>query len=199
MAWLDFLKNGNELSELLIEGNNPYGARLLSQGDVDQLRDHVQPGERVLGYVLGRVLNAGRGLWVLTDQHLLISEDDQRSAVLRLALKDIAQAECVKGKYGYTLRVRSGGQQRSVYGAAGHLAAVFYQALGQKVSCSPVFKPASLDVDDVAEVVHRFCDAALRLQPGISVEADVQILVARLAEEVANHAGQPPARAAATH
>jgi hypothetical protein len=154
MAWLDFLKSGNELSELLIEGNNPYAARLLAQGDVDQLRDHVKPGERVLGYVLGRVVGAGRGLWVLTDQHLVISEDDQRTAVHRLALKDIAAAECVKGKYGYTLRVRSGGQQRSVYGAAAHLAAVFYQALGQQVSCSPVAKPASLDADDVAEVVH---------------------------------------------
>lgn len=199
MAWLDFLKNGNELTELLIEGNNPYSARLLSQGDVDQLRDHVQPGERVLGYVLGRVVGAGRGLWVLTDQHLLISEDDQRSAVVRLALKDMEAADCVKGKYGYTLRVRAGGQQRSVYGAAGHLAAVFYQALGQKVSCSPIFKPASLDADDVAEAVHRFCDAALRLQPGITVEADVQVLVARLAQEVADHAGQPHPQTAAAH
>ena len=54
MAWLDFLKNGNELSELLIEGNNPYGAQLLKQADVDQMRNHIQPDERVLGYVLGR-------------------------------------------------------------------------------------------------------------------------------------------------
>lgn len=197
MAWLDFLKNGNELSELLIEGNNPYGARLLSQGDVDQLRDQVQPGERVLGYVLGRVVSAGRGLWLLTDQHLLISEDDRRSGVIRLALGDIDAAECAKGKYGYTLRVRSGGRQCSVYGAAAHLAAVIYQALSQKVSCSPVSKPATLDADDLAEVVHRFSDAALRLQPGIALEADVQILVARLAQEVANHALQPQGRLAA--
>ena len=41
MAWLDFLKNGNELSELLIEGNNPYGSNLLKQADVDQMRDHI--------------------------------------------------------------------------------------------------------------------------------------------------------------
>lgn len=199
MAWLDFLKNGNELSELLIEGGNPYSARLLSQAEVDQLRSHVKPGERVLGYVLGRVVGAGRGLWLLTDQQLLISEDDRSTAVHRLALKDIAAAECAKGKYGYTLRVRAGGQQRSVYGAAAHLAAVFYQALGQKVPCSPVAKPASLDADDVAEVVHRFCDAALRLQPGVTVEADVQILVAQLAQEVSDHASQPAGSALAAH
>ena len=46
MAWLDILKNGNELSELLIEGNNPYSARMLAHGDVDQLRSHIKPGER---------------------------------------------------------------------------------------------------------------------------------------------------------
>ena len=68
MAWLDFLKNGNELSELLIEGNNPYGAQLLKQADVDQMRDHIQPDERVLGYVLGRVVLAGRGLWLLAER-----------------------------------------------------------------------------------------------------------------------------------
>ena len=195
MAWLDFFKNGNALSELLIEGQNPYGASLLSQGDVDQLRDQVRPGERVLGYVLGRVVGADRGLWLLTDQHLLISERQDAAPVQRLVLTDITAAECVKGKYGYTLRVVSGGQQRSVYGAAAHLAAVFYRALGQSVSCAPVAKPARLDADDVAEVVHRFCDAALRLQPGVTVEADVQMLIAQLAQEVGVHAGQPLSQA----
>jgi hypothetical protein len=48
-------------------------------------------------------------------------------------------------------------------------------------------------------VVHRFCDAALRLQPGITVEADVQVLVAQLAQEVADHAGQPAGSAVAAH
>ena len=73
MAWLDFMKNGNELSELLIEGQNPYGTQLLKQADLDQMRQHIQPDERVLAYVLGRVVLAGRGLWLLTDRHLLIS------------------------------------------------------------------------------------------------------------------------------
>ena len=149
MAWLDFLKNGNELSELLIEGNNPYSAHLLRQADVDQMRNHIQPNERVLGYVLGRVVLSGRGLWLLTDRHLLVSENDTDTLVHHFALKDITQAECVKGKYGYTLRVTAAGQQRSVYGASSHLAAVFYRALGQKVSYSPVYKPTALDADDV--------------------------------------------------
>ena len=153
MAWLDFLKNGNELSELLIEGQNPYGASLLKQTDVDQLRDHVKPQERVLAYVLGRVVLAGRGLWLLTDQQLLVSEHDSGSQVHHFALGDITQAECVKGKYGYTLRVTAAGQLRSVYGASAHMAAVFYRALGQKVRCTPVFKPTALDADDVAEAL----------------------------------------------
>jgi hypothetical protein len=185
MAWLDFLKNGNELSELLIEGHNPYGAQLLKQADVDQMRDHIQPGERVFGYVLGRVVLAGRGLWLLTDQNLLISENDSGNLVHHFALKDITQAECVKGKYGYTLRVTAAGQQRSVYGASSHLAAVFYRALGQKAPCSPVYKPTALDADDVAEVVHHFSDAALRLQPVAWVNADARALIAQLAQDAA--------------
>eukprot|EP01036_Dinobryon_divergens_P018003 gene18003-24495_t len=96
MAWLDFLKNGNELSELLIEGQNPYSASLLKQTDVDQLRDHVKPQERVLAYVLGRVVLAGRGLWLLTDQQLLISEHDSGNLVHHFALSDITEAECLK-------------------------------------------------------------------------------------------------------
>jgi hypothetical protein len=186
MAWLDFLKNGNELSELLIEGNNPYGAQLLKQADVDQMRDHIKPDERVLGYVLGRVVLSGRGLWLLTDQNLLISENDSGTLVHRFALKDITEAECVKGKYGYTLRVVAAGQQRSVYGASAHMAAVFYRALGQKVRCSPVYKPSALDADDVAEVVHHFSDAALRLQPVAMVNADARALIAQLAQDAAS-------------
>ena len=187
MAWLDFLKNGNELSELLIEGQNPYGAQLLKQADVDQMRDHLQPGERVLAYVLGRVVLAGRGLWLLTDQNLLISENDRGTLVHHLALKDITQAECIKGKYGYTLRVTAAGQQRSVYGASSHLAAVFYRALGQKAPCSPVLKPTHLNADDVAEVVHHFSDAALRLQPVAMVNADARALIAQLVQDAADH------------
>ena len=185
MAWLDFLKNGNELSELLIEGNNPYGAQLLKQADVDQMRQHIQPDERVLAYVLGRVVLAGRGLWLLTDRHLLISENDTGSLVHHFALRDITEAECLKGKYGYTLRVTAAGQQRSVYGASAHMAAVFYRALAQKAPCSPVFKPTALNADDVAEVVHHFSDAALRLQPVALVNADARALIAQLAQDAA--------------
>jgi hypothetical protein len=186
MAWLDFLKNGNELSELLIEGANPYGASLLKQADVDQLRDHIHPQERVLAYVLGRVVLAGRGLWLLTDQQLLVSEHDSGNLVHHFALGDITEAECVKGKYGYTLRVTAAGQQRSVYGASAHMAAVFYRALGQKARCTPVYKPTALNADDVAEVVHHFCDAALRLQPVAMVNADARALIAQLAQDAAN-------------
>ncbi|PVE06981.1 hypothetical protein [Limnohabitans sp. Rim28] len=185
MAWLDFLKNGNELSELLIEGANPYGAQLLKNADVDQMRDHIQPTERVLAYVLGRVVLSGRGLWLLTDQQLLVSENDSGSLVHRFALTDVTEAECVKGKYGYTLRVTAAGQQRSVYGASAHMAAVFYRALGQKVRCMPVAKPTALNADDVAEVVHHFSDAALRLQPVALVNADARALIAQLAQDAA--------------
>jgi ketosteroid isomerase-like protein len=57
--------------------------------------------------------------------------------------------------------------------------------LGQKVRCAPVHKPTALDADDVAEVVHHFSDAALRLQPVAMVNADARALIAQLAQDAA--------------
>jgi hypothetical protein len=162
MVWLDFLKNGNELTELLIEGNNPYGACLLKPTDVAQIKPHLQPAEQVQAYVLGRVVKAGRGLWLLTDQHLFISQDDSTSEVHVLKLSELSQVECLKGKYGYTLRASAAGHQFSVYGTAAQLVVPFYQKLSQQTNCSPMVKPPSLDEDDVAQALHHFNDAALR-------------------------------------
>jgi len=163
MAWLDFLKNGNEMTELLIEGNNPYGASMLKTTDVDQMVRHIQPADQVQAYVLGRVVLAGRGLWVLTQQQLLISEQDIGHEVHAFPLTQLSQAECEKGKYGYTLRVTASGQRFSMYGASAQMAALFYEKLGQSVQCAPVKKPATLDADDVAQAHHHFSDAASRL------------------------------------
>jgi hypothetical protein len=179
MAWLDFLKNGNELTELLIEGTNPYGNCLLKQVDVDTLRDHIAPEDQVLAYVLGRVTLAGRGLWVLTDTQLLISESDSDKRVHAYKLQDISAAECVKGKYGYTLRIVAMGQQRSVYGTSAQFATVFYRALAQKAPCTPIHKPTALHASDLAEVVRHFGDAALRLQPMKAMNSQA---VARISE-----------------
>jgi hypothetical protein len=115
--------------------------------------------------------------------------------VHHFALSDITEAECLKGKYGYTLRVTAAGQLRSVYGASAHMAAVFYRSLGQKVRCTPVVKPTALDADDVAEVVHHFSDAALRLQPVAMVNADARALIAQLVQDAADHGWLLPSEA----
>jgi hypothetical protein len=179
MAWLDFLKNGNELTELLIEGTNPYGNCLLKQADVDTMRDHISSEEQVLAYVLGRVPLAGRGLWVLTNTQLLISESDSNKRVHAYKLQDISAVECVKGKYGYTLRIVAMGQQRSVYGTSAQFATVFYRALAPKAPCSPIHKPTALHASDLADVVQHFGDAAVRLQPMKAVSSEA---VARISE-----------------
>jgi hypothetical protein len=165
MAWLDSFVHGDALSEILIEGRNPYGANLLKESDVELLRNLLAADERVLGYVLGRVVLAGRGLWLLTDRQLLVSEQEAAGAVHRYALSDITAFACVKGKYGYTLRVTAAGQLRSLYAAAPHMAAALHAALGRTVQIPPVVKPPLLSEEDVAEVVHRVSDASARLQP----------------------------------
>lgn len=201
MAWLNFLKNGNALGEMLIVGANPRGATLLKHADVDQLRDHLRPTERVQAYVLGRVVQSGRGLWLLTDQHLLVSENASGSLVHRFALQDISHAECVKGKYGFTLRVTAAGQSRSVYGATRPMAAVFFRALGQKMASSPLVQAVALTAEEVAEVVHHFCDAALRLQPVAMAHAhaDAQALIAQWAQDAAADGGLLASDAKPTH
>lgn len=166
MAWLDFLKNGNELSELLIEGNNPYGADLLSATDTAQMAEAIPASEQVQAYVLGRVPLAGRGLWLLTDQHLLISEQEGPHAVQAFTWAQLSEGECQKGKYGYTLRVTANGQRHSVYGTAAQMAALFYEKLGQSVACAPMHKAPRLDADDLAQARHNFSDAAQRLKQG---------------------------------
>ena len=171
MAWLNFLKNGNELSELLIEGNNPYGARLLADSDVTQIKPHIQAHEQVMADVLGRVALAGRGLWVLTDQHLLVSTHDHDPQVQRFKLSELSNVACVKGKYGFTLRATVAHQQLSVYGTSAHMAAMFYRAIGQKIECSPMVKPPVLDDDDMSQATHNFKDAAMRLQAAGSAHA----------------------------
>jgi hypothetical protein len=165
MAWLDFLKNGNELAELLIEGNNPYGASLLKPSDVAQMAPHIQSGEQVQAYVLGRVTMAGRGLWLLTDQHLLISEQDTGHEVHVVPFSQLSEVECLKGKYGFTLRISAQQQRFSMYGTSAHMAVMFHQKLSQSVECNPIVKAPHLDADDVAQALHHFNDAALRLSP----------------------------------
>ena len=163
MAWLDFLKHGNELSELLIEGHNPYSASLLQAADVASLQRHMPANEQVVAYVLGRVVLAGRGLWLLTDRHLLIAQTGSDPAVRVLPLSQLSQAQCLRGKYGYTLRVTAAGQCHGVYGTSASLAAAFYQTLGRTVACAPVFKPPHLDADDLAQAAHHFAHAAALL------------------------------------
>ena len=163
MAWLDFLKHGNELSELLIEGNNPYCDSLLQAADVAALKPQMPAGERVVAYALGRVVLAGRGLWVLTDRHLLVTQPGSQQPAQVLPLAQLSNAECVRGKYGYTLRVTAAGKSMSIYGASAALAAAFYRELGASVSCAPVFKPAHLDADDVAQAAFHIAHAAALL------------------------------------
>ena len=165
MAWLDFLKHGNELTELLIEGDNPYSASLLQAADVAPLQTHITATDQVVAYVLGRVVLAGRALWVLTDRQLLITEPGSGHSVQAVPLSQIAAAQCLRGKYGYTLRITIARQQFSMYGASAALATAFYQALGRTLPCPPVFKPAQLDADDLAQAQDRIRHAAALLQP----------------------------------
>jgi hypothetical protein len=51
----------------------------------------------------------------------------------------------------------------SIYGTSAALAAAFYSELSASVACAPVFKPAQLDADDVAQAAFHIAHAAALL------------------------------------
>ena len=53
-------------------GGNPHALSKLSQDDVERLRNQLDRDERIRAHVSGRVVGAGRGLWVLTERSLIL-------------------------------------------------------------------------------------------------------------------------------
>lgn len=119
---------GGALAELLIEGHNPYAHEKLSATDVDALRQQASTSESLQAFASGRIVGAGRGVWVLTNQAVLLRNDSE-AGVLRLALSDVRGFEAVRGRYGHTLRLQTADRQWSLFGADRDLAHTLHQAL----------------------------------------------------------------------
>ena len=60
MAWFDSFIHGEALTEIFLEGHNPYAHLKLEAADLDAIRQQVRVSETLLGYVTGRVVGAGR-------------------------------------------------------------------------------------------------------------------------------------------
>jgi hypothetical protein len=135
MRWLNSLINGPAVVEIFLEGHNPYAHQKLDAGDVDALRQAMQPNETLQCYAIGRIVGAGRGVWAVTEQAVLLYEDG-RQGVTRIALDQVQTAQAVRGRFGHVLRLHTSGGAHSLFGVARELAAGLHQALAARAIAS---------------------------------------------------------------
>lgn len=165
MSILDSFKYGNDLAELLIESANPRALRSLPPQDIELVREHLGPLESTQGYVIGRVVGKGQGVWILSSAAVLLTGENRFVPLVRVPLADIEAAECVAGKYGYTLRLHTAQRSYAIYGASSVLALAFHRMLGRKVRAVPVEGADTLAPQEALLAAHWFHDAACRTQP----------------------------------
>ncbi len=177
MKLSDYLRSHNELIEMLIEGDNPHAMRKLPQDDVELLRNQLERDERIRAYVIGRVVGAGRGVWVLTDRSLIALFSTGPVKVRKLALSALEAVESERGRYGQTLRVRMDGQAHGLYGCDTTYAALAARALS--ADHPVVLAQPALDDEALANALHAFADLGLRAQP----LAQAEILAQQLMEQ----------------
>ena len=128
MRWLNFLTQTPALAEIFLEGHNPYAHQKLDAADVDALRQGMPSTETLQGYAIGRIVGAGRGVWAVTDQAVLLREDG-RQGVTRITIDQVQAAQAVRGRFGHVLRLQTSSGAYSLFGVARELAAGFHGGL----------------------------------------------------------------------
>ena len=128
MAFFDSFAHGEALTEILLEGHNPDAGLKLATADVDALRQQLMTSERLQAFVIGRIVGAGRGVWALTDQSVVL-RDAARSAVHRLARAQLVGFEATLGRYGYTVRLQTAARAWSLFGVDRERARQMHESL----------------------------------------------------------------------
>lgn len=128
MNFLNSFIHGNALAEIFMEGHNPHALKKLDEADVDAIRQEVLTTETLQGYVIGRIVGAGRGVWLVTDQAVVMRSAGVHG-VRRLALDQVEHFEAVRGRYGHVVRLKAQGRSWSLFGVDRELAGELAQAL----------------------------------------------------------------------
>lgn len=129
MSFFTSFIHNEALAEILIEGHNPHAQRKLETADVDALRQHMLSTEGLCAYVSGRVVGAGRGVWALTGQAVLLR--GQRG-VQRLPLSEVLSFEAERGRFGHTVRLEAEGRGWSLFGVDRDMARHMHDAMVQR-------------------------------------------------------------------
>ncbi len=178
MKLTEYLRTRNELIEMLVDGINAHAMRKLPQDEVEILRNQLDRDERIRAYVIGRVVGAGRGVWVLTDRSLIALFNTGPVKLRKLALSALETVASESGYYGQTLRVRVDGKALSLYACDPTYAALVVRALPTR---QPVAEAqVTLDDEALANALHAFADLGLRAQP----LAQAETLAQQVAQQV---------------
>lgn len=167
MNFLNSLIHGDALTEILMEGHNPYALQKLDTADVDALRQAMQTGDTLQGYVIGRIVMSGRGVWAVTERCVLLRNASQ-TGVHTIALDQVQHFEAVRGRFGHTVRLSAQGRQWSLYGVDRELTRSLHLAFQARGIASQFEdKPADSPFWRSSEAAARDClqDARGRLQP----------------------------------
>ncbi len=149
MSFLDTFLHGNALTEIFIEGHNPYALQKLPSADLDALRQKMHSTESVQAFVIGRIVGAGRGVWVLTDQAVYIRRGD---GFERIPVREVHQFEAERGRFGHVVRLHAEDQTWGLFGVDRDLAAHLHQAFNARGLARPF--------DDRPARTHWWRDAA---------------------------------------
>ncbi len=166
MNFLNSFIHGDALTEILMEGHNPYALQKLETADVDALRQAMRTGEALAGYVIGRIVMSGRGVWAVTDRSILLRNVRQQGVHV-VPIEQVQGFEAVRGRFGHTVRLNAEGRQWSLYGVERELARTLHQAFQARgISSQFEDKPADSAFWRSSEAAAQDClqDARGRLQ-----------------------------------
>jgi hypothetical protein len=163
----DFFRNYNEQLEILFEGHDPSAHQLLRHADVDLMRNHLNRDEAICAYATGRAVGAGRTIWAVTTQSLLVVQTSKRQHVRKLDLSQIEQVEAEEGRYGFSLRALLPDARVGLYGVHRSFAVLALRALARPAVAEGTSTIAEIALTDAEQthVLHAFADLALRAQP----------------------------------
>lgn len=153
--------------EILIEGMNPEAGGPLTEGELARVRAALQPDEHLSSFVRGRIVGAGGGLWVLTEQRVLRLQTGRRRAVNALPLAAVQRVSLQAGRYGSTLALFTADQRLSVFAAHAGLARAFVAALARSLpaGAAPAAEDTTVAAEDAADVATWISWSRLHLQP----------------------------------
>lgn len=131
---LNSLIHGEALMEILIEGANPYADGPLTEGEQSRLQALGLRADQAQAMAIGRVVQGGRGVWVLDENRLVMLGQRDRMSVDSLPRSAVLRLEAERGRYGHTVRVHSAQARYAMYAVDPARAQALVDALQQAVA-----------------------------------------------------------------